>query len=386
MRLLLVFGATLCAIATAPTRAYADALEIGEINLLLVSEYPTTSVGSVDASYLNSHYLDYMVRAPWVTNDDIVTPVTGGSLVSAYEWGKEFYWAGNFASYSGVSGLINNPAMSVMMQYNNDIILKGESFKVNFRNKTIYRRAGPEGGQSTYDWTLDAECSCSISRVFVGQNMANLQQVTATNGLYTAPVNVRYIVFVLSVGGRSATGFLRSEHGYMFLERPSVIVYTPDPVTTQQTLDQTNSINSTIENSTQEQTETLVSTNGSNGIVSGVADSGITQVENLSLAQAATHLSEHMVSTMNTSEEDSTVVFPGLNLMGFTIPAAEIDVWDYFPVLHTPVRVIVTFIFCTYFIRHIIGLLDLIFGIASYVTEEVPDYEVPQTTALARRD
>lgn len=209
---------------------------------------------------------------------------------------------------------------------------------------------------------LNNVCTVNISRVYVGQNMASLQQVTASNGLYTAPTNIRYIVFLLSVGGRSTT-FLSQNHAYLFPEKPSIIVYTPDPVTTQQTLDQTNSITSTVEEQTQLQTDTMMSTTGSDTIVSNVADTGVQQVQSLAIVDLAGTLGEQLKTAMNTTESDTTIVFPGLNLMGFSIQPDEIDVWEFMPSLQQPVRLMVTFVFCAAFVSHIIGMVHQIFDI-----------------------
>lgn len=332
--------------------------------MLTVSEYPMyTTASEMTANSINSYYLSYMTRANWDKYDRVINTV-GGSIPPGHLYGFEMYYAG-FQALPTL-GLTANVPMTVMMQYTNDIILKGESFKVNLRNKTIYRRgANGTGGYGVSEYYLDDECTVNISKVFVGQNMASLQQVTASKGLYTAPVNVRYIVFLLSVGGRSVD-FLDGIHGYMMLEKPSVIVYTPDPVTTQQTLDQTNSITSTVEEQTQQQTDTLMDTTGSDSIVTGVAGNATNQIEQISIVSIATNMSEQLKTAINTTEEDSSVVFPGISLMGFSIQSREVDVWEMMPTLKTPVRTMLTFVFCAAFVSHIIHLVQALLGIYEY--------------------
>ena len=63
------------------------------------------------------------------------------------------------------------------------------------------------------------------------------------------------------------------------------------------------------------------------------------------------------------SQDESAVVsFPGLSLMGFSIPAASVDVWEFFPTVHDMVRDITTFLFVAAFLRYLHDLADGIFG------------------------
>lgn len=334
--------------------------------MLMVSEYPMfDSMSWVDETTINTYYLNHMSRTSW----DKITNVYNLNVSSATPeelYGHDMYIA-SFDGYNNYSTLVANIPMTVTLQYTNDIIRKGESFKLNFRNKTIYR-FGADGSGSYSDWNylLNNPCTVNISRVYVGQSMASLQLVTPSNGLYTANVNVRYIVVALAVGGR-AVSFLNASHGYMFLDRPSVIVYTPDPVVTQQTLEQTNSINRTIQDTTQQQTNTLMGTGGSDGIVSGVQGTTTQQIERLPITSFVGEITEYAKTTLNTTEQDGTVSFPGISLMGFTIQPAEIDPWDYAPeFLHERVRVVVTFVFVVAFLHHIVSLFEAIFGIYHY--------------------
>lgn len=116
------------------------------------------------------------------------------------------------------------------------------------------------------------------------------------------------------------------------------------------------------------QTSQMMDTTGSDTVSSDAITDGVQTYEDLSLVQQVGTMLTQIQSAVNTTEQDGTIPFPGLQLSGFNIPAQTIDVWSFTPAasLQPTIRGMVTFIFCAVFLSHIIHLIQAIFGIYEY--------------------
>lgn len=117
---------------------------------------------------------------------------------------------------------------------------------------------------------------------------------------------------------------------------------------------------------TQNQTDTLMDTTGSDTLLDGPVQQVNDMYENLDTVRLIGEVGNQLKESVNTTEEDGTVTFPGLSLMGFTIQSQVVDVWDYLPDLKEETRWATTLVFVILFIHHMFGLIDQIFGLQYY--------------------
>ena len=123
------------------------------------------------------------------------------------------------------------------------------------------------------------------------------------------------------------------------------------------------------------QTDTLMSTDGSDSIVSGATSGGEDGLlDKLGFIGTVVHVPLSILDGL-TSSEESTITFPGISVPlpggNFVIPATEIDIWENFPALETPVRTGCTFVCVLLWLNGCKSLYDrIVHGDQDVIIEE----------------
>lgn len=152
--------------------------------------------------------------------------------------------------------------------------------------------------------------------------------------------------------------------GYFLLDYSSIVVQVPDGQTI-----------SAIETSTQQQTDTLMNTDGSDSIVSGATSGGEQGLlDKLGFIGTVIQVPLSILDGL-TSSEESTITFPGISVPlpggNFVIPETEIDLWANFPALETPVRTGCTFVCVLLWLNGCKSLYDrIVHGDQDVIIEE----------------
>lgn len=304
-----------------------------------VREYPTTTYDSIVASNITggTSYKLYSSE----TWDTYTSGTQSSTTISMTETGNAYTGLMGH-QWGSQSSYVTGNALAYWFQFKNVVIPKDTSFRVVVPDGLRMRLVGSNGAVAQPVGSIN-----SLWSVWVATSSGTFQLVTPTDGLYTAPVDVRRIVLVLSTTGMNGST-LTQNHTYWVFAMPSVIVYVPDA-------------------SIQRQTEQLMSTDGSDSVVGDVADGGVTQVQRLPIAQVANQISGQFDGILNESEADGTIPFPGISLLGFEIAATNVDIVSMVPPdIMTIIRNAVTLVFVILFVHHIVNLFHAIFGIYEY--------------------
>lgn len=280
-------------------------------------------------------------RKEWVTN---VTESAFGTS-SLPSWNTV---VNNYPYYPSASG---NIKFANYISLSGTAIEKGEHFRIDvLRNgeaKFYYGTAHTSGNYTeTVRSTRNFVYLCS-------QNGSSFSELSMDDRgfFYSDTVKPSYVVVAYTVVNAPS---MSSSYAYRAMTLPYLNVYKDEP-------------EPTFEGVVQEQTEQLTSTTGSDTVASDVTSQYSQQVEGLQIFQFVENLDETFKQTLTTQETDSSVVFPGMNLAGFVIPSANVDPLQLVPPdLVTPIKMIVTFTFCSAFVSHIISLLHAIFEIYDY--------------------
>ena len=324
-----MFGALLCATAMAlwPTRAYAEEWNnVTQHHYWCLSFTDFTSFGTSDLSInpvsSTSASLDQLLMTDSAYGNPsgltssktlyVVASVSSGSLTQ----GMKFRMQPVFGSLLGTDGTI----------------AQGTNIPVT---PTVYKYYGRRSGGSWYE-------------------------LTPTNGMFTAPYQLTFVAVACNARGcQGGNGYAKL---YGFSNSLGVLVYSQQPDVVSAIDEQTQVITSVTDN----QTEELKDTTGSGSIASGAISQGESIYENFSVNQLVDTVSGDIRQAVYSTDSDSAVTFPGMSLMGFTIPSVSIDPMTQLPVIADTVKLIVTFTFSAAFLRHIIELLHAIFGIYDY--------------------
>lgn len=117
-------------------------------------------------------------------------------------------------------------------------------------------------------------------------------------------------------------------------------------------------------NAINQQTQQLMSTEGSDSIASGAVEDAQEGLENVSIKNFAEEFESGLSQGVTTQEVDGTFVFPGLQLSGFSIPTVSVRPMALLPTnLQSLVRMFVTFVVCAACVRTCIETIENILGI-----------------------
>lgn len=133
-----------------------------------------------------------------------------------------------------------------------------------------------------------------------------------SHGTFTAPFDVQYVFIVSNVNLSviSSAKFWYVYHDFsIMIERPE------DQNEVAAINDQTD----TLTENTHEQTDTLMDTTGSNGIVGPAQNQGGQIAHGISFVDQTGQFLQGAVNAFNTASADSGLQFPGLTIMGYTI-------------------------------------------------------------------
>ena len=122
--------------------------------------------------------------------------------------------------------------------------------------------------------------------------------------------------------------------------------------------------NDRVVDAVNDQTDRIMSTDGSDSIVDSVTSGGESGLmDRLGFIGTAVQLPASIIDGF-TSTADSTVQFPGVSIpeFGFSLPAQTVDVWAYFPELMTPCKTICTGVFIFAWLHGVKSLYDRITG------------------------
>lgn len=186
-------------------------------------------------------------------------------------------------------------------------------------------------------------------------NNAKLANYDSTLGFYEIPETARYLYVSFRLRWRDTP--TASEKQYRIYYENRLHMYW------QVIGNDTISTNNTIDN----QTDTLMNTDGSDTIVTTTSlDGQVEQIEGISLWESLEGIGEQLKQAVTTTESDTTVVFPAFSLMGFSLPTATVDIWQYSPIPQNTVRGFLTFVFVVWYIRYMYALIEQIFALRFY--------------------
>lgn len=192
-------------------------------------------------------------------------------------------------------------------------------------------------------------------------NTGRVELSPNTDGTITLPFSCSYFFVVQTVSTTPAA----STYWYPTM-MGSLYSYFPDSTDTV----------TAIEN----QTEEIVSTEGSDSVAGdGQVGPQVEQIEGLGIWESLAGIEEQLSEAISTQDVDGTVVFPGLNLMGFTMPQYSVDVLAMLPIPVDTLRGFVTFVFVVWYIRYMYALVQDIFGLR-WAGVEQPLYDVASPT------
>lgn len=133
------------------------------------------------------------------------------------------------------------------------------------------------------------------------------------HGVFTMPYDVGFLMISCSVTGMGSL----SNRGYVsigMVGRPSVMVDV---------------LETSMERIINDQTETLMNTEGSSSVFDDVAGQGQQISQNMNFVQQTGQFVTGAFDAVANSEEVSTVTFPGISLMGFTIQPTNVNMLQY---------------------------------------------------------
>lgn len=206
------------------------------------------------------------------------------------EWTFDVGIRGDLAGYQTNA----NNALVLTYSFGNAAIRSNERFRVVTPSKYM-----------TVTGASDATSTLTLYHVFIGNSQSNMHEVTLSSGYYVADLNVTYIALVFSASNRSSS-LLRSDHTNWIHSIPQVITFMEDE-------------------SIRQQTETLMSTSGSDSVVSGVQGQAVQFVDSLGFVSQSASFVQQVGTSFADAQPSEGLQFPGLSLMGFTIPAQQVN-------------------------------------------------------------
>lgn len=300
--------------------------------------------------------LTYQYAAASVPSGLHVSPV-GNGLVSSYGTAivPSAYFtytnAGNTYTYGNAySAAPSGSYWGVSYQtYNGSVFGEGQRVRVVASGIYSYRRAtvASPSAASQYEGLTAAVDDMRVYVADAGNGNVTLVTPDET-GTLVMPFEVRTVYVCWHVSGISTGGryWYPQNNVVLSVERP-------------EDQNEVAAIN--------DQTETLMSTDGAQSGVEGYTGQVTNVYEGLQPVQVLGDLADEIRETVVTTESDSSIVFPGMSLSGFVIPSVSIDPMSLVPEsLREPIRMMVTLVFVSAFLSHIWHLIDEIFGIHDY--------------------
>lgn len=349
-----MFGLSLCAcvLLLSPSIARADVLDINlSMDELRLYEEPTTLPSEVDQTYMRS-LSNFRVFFP----ENYTYTVGHSGSVTTNNYGEFWFQSDTFDGYDST---LNNPVMALYIPLGSSIIPNGYKIRVSFPTNAWDVRPEVEG--VTGSWQSIA---CTVNSVWVGSAMNTIQKCTASNGGFVAPTAGRVVVVLLNTTGRSSV--LLDPHKYRLNGVPKLYVEIPDP-TAEQINEQSIINTEQITTGQQEQTDTLMDTTGSNDVMDTEnMDDYRRFYDQLGPVGQLSEVANQLRNATNTTVTSDIVLFPGISLMGFSIPAQQVTITDKMLGLVERIRWITTFCFVAMFIRYLRAFVAAVFG-----TEEI---------------
>lgn len=350
-----MFGLSLCAcvLLLSPSTARADVLDINlSMDELRLYEEPTTMPSEVDQTYMRS-LTNYVEFEP-----ELYTYSVGHSgSVTTNNYG-EFWFKSRW--FNGYDSALNNPVLALYIPLGSSIIPNGYKIRISFPSNAWDIQMDVSGTESAWQ-----DIVCSVNSVWVGSGVNTLQKCTASNGGFVAPTAGRVVMVLLNTTGRTGSRLL-DDHKYKLDGTPKLYVEIPDP-TAQQINDQSIINTEQITTGQQEQTETLMDTTGSNSVMDTENMDAYRRFYNqLGPVGQLTEVANQLRTATNTTVASDIVLFPGISLMGFSIPAQQVTITDKMLGLVERIRWITTFCFVAMFIRYLRAFVAAVFG-----TEEI---------------
>lgn len=216
---------------------------------------------------------------------------------------------------------------------------EGNRVSVEMDSALSYHASGSASPTSFGDYEIK-RLSVSGIRFFVSKdgNVDTTEVFPQSDGTFVMPFDAVYFFVTYRVGG-SIDGSL----WYPSTSNVYIRYYVPDEI------DEVEAI--------QDQTTDLMGTSGSDGIAGDVLDIGTDIVQGADFVQQTASFVGGAVDAVASAEPDGTVAFPGISLMGFSIPAQNVSVTaglspDLLEMIRTGVTVVV-------FIAWVNGLISL---------------------------
>lgn len=266
-----------------------------------------------------------------------------------------------------VIGEVNNPLAYITVDMYENPIPAGSRLTFDgfqsvfaFENASGYTNQSPQAYYESYETAADhVTLWCSNTKVGGSAVRCPYNQ---QDGFYSVPINARYLYIAFRLHRNFDSNFLTSKLVY-YLAPMHMYWQVLDYATT--------TTNSTIS----QQTQQLTDTTGANTIGDEQISDVMDTYEGLGMVDTLSTFTGELTSAVTTQQADTTVPFPGLSLMGFTLPAANVDVWDYLPSIREETRWATTLIFCFFFIRYIFANINAIFHVdlPYEMTDAYPD-------------
>lgn len=235
-------------------------------------------------------------------------PITSLSLMTRNAVGTS--WRSNYSWTQ--PAFTNNRVLYQVFQIANGTLVEGAGLQIvagySFSFEVL-RTA--DSNTATFNGVADNY------RYFVAKSgYTNLTEIFPDeNGLFWMPFDVGYIVVTNTVSGQ----------GSMAASYEVYIRRTGDLSLLISTID------SSMQRIVNDQTNTLMNTDGSSDILDGMQGQGEQIVGDVDFIQQTGQFANGTYQAIMNSSEQSTVTFPGINLMGFNIPSAQVSLVEYVP-------------------------------------------------------
>lgn len=289
------------------------------------------------------------------------------SLSNFVAFDPQYYTSGQDTEYwfrsqwfDAYNSSLINPVLALYIPLGSSIIPAGYKIRIAFPSTAWNIQVDVSGTAGAWQ-----DINCSVNSVWVGSAMNTLQKCTASNGGFVAPTTGRVVVVLLNTTGRTGSRLLDS-HRYMLEGMPKLFVEIPDP--TAEVINDQSIINTEqITSGQEQQTETLMDTTGSDSVMDTENMDDYRRFYNqLGPVGQLSEVANQLRLATNTTVTNDVVLFPGISLMGFSIPAQQVSISDKMLGLVERIRWITTFCFVAMFIRYLRAFVAAVFG-----TEEI---------------
>ena len=321
------------AFAFPPTTARAEWVDIGTGSYRYFVDSTSISVSNLHASTITAQ-------------DGLYGYSTTLSLNSIYTHGNSYTDGQCWNTKPGNS----SPVLVRFAQIAGGELAKDRRIQISVKGNITFKYSTNANPSYSSDY-LSVTRNCSNFRYFVSNSTTGGTEIFPDQyGTFILPINAQNVYVVCQVALSLSSGV--QVYGFQNSEYFKVRAELPDD---QNEVDAIN-----------DQTDTFMSTDGSDTVVSGTNSSANSTINNMNLYQSVQSMLSGFWDSFYTTDASQVVLFPGISLMGFTIDAASVNVFNNLPIPINYVRMVVTFIFCSAFISHIIHLLQAIFGIYDY--------------------